>query len=42
MNREKWEYQFERQLKQQLGIEPGQIRFQRMRCILIWGFCRRL
>ncbi|NJM76237.1 MAG: hypothetical protein HC852_11170 [Acaryochloridaceae cyanobacterium RU_4_10] len=27
MNRDIWEKQFIRQLKQQLGLEPGQIRF---------------
>jgi hypothetical protein len=27
MNRDRWEAQFTRQLKQKLGLEPGQIRF---------------
>jgi hypothetical protein len=27
MNRDQWEVQFRRKLKQKLGIEPGQIKF---------------
>jgi len=27
MNRDRWEAQFTRQLKQKLGLEPGQIKF---------------
>jgi hypothetical protein len=27
MNRDNWEAQFTRQLKQKLGLEPGQIKF---------------